>query len=137
MSSGLDLAIRLVINAIAVVVAVRVVPGVSFDGTLVKLILLALIIGLVNTFLRPIVKLLALPLNLLTLGLVGLVINAAMVMVAAAISDNLKLGFALGGWPVTDSQIGLDTLVAAFLTALVISVVSAVVALFRRIVPGI
>jgi putative membrane protein len=133
----LDLVIRLVINAVAVFLAINFVPGAAFDGEIWKLILVAAVIGLVNAYLRPIVKLLALPLNLMTFGLVGLVINAAMVMVAAAISDNLKLGFSLGGWPTTDPQIGLDTIIAAFLTALLISIVSALVALVRKIAPGI
>ena len=131
----LDVLIRLLIIAVAVILAVKFVPGAAFDGEIWKLILVAAVIGLVNAYLRPLVKLMALPLNLLTFGLVGLVINAAMVMVAAAISDNLKLGFTLGGWP--PGEIGLDTLVAAFLTALLISIVSAVVALFRKIAPGI
>jgi putative membrane protein len=131
----LDVLIRLLIIAVAVILAVKFVPGAAFDGEIWKLILVAAVIGLVNAYLRPIVKLMALPLNLLTFGLVGLVINAAMVMVAAAISDNLKLGFTLGDWP--PGEIGLDTLVAAFLTALLISIVSAVVALFRKIAPGI
>jgi putative membrane protein len=131
----LDVLIRLGINAAAVFLAIRFVPGAAFTGDIWKLILVAAVIGLVNAYLRPIVKLLALPLNLLTFGLVGLVINTAMVMVAAAISDNLKLGFTLGGWP--PGAIELDTIIAAFLTALVISIVSAVVALFRKIAPGI
>jgi putative membrane protein len=131
----LDIVIRVVINTIAVILAIKFVPGVGDPNDILKLILVAVVIGLVNAYLRPIVKLLALPLNLLTLGLVGLVINSAMVMVAAAISDNIKLGFTLGGWP--PGEIALDTLLAAFLTALVISIVSAVVALFRKIAPGV
>jgi putative membrane protein len=130
-----DIVIRLAINAIAVIVAITFVPGAAFDGDIWKLVLLAAVIGLVNAFLRPIVKLMALPLTLLTFGLVGLVINTAMVIVAAAISDNLTIGFTLGGWP--PGEIAFDTIIAAFLTALVISIVSAVVALFRKIAPGI
>jgi hypothetical protein len=57
--------------------------------------------------------------------------------VAAAISDNLRLGLALGGWPLNDPQIGLDTLVAAFLVSLLISIVAAVMALIRKLTPGI
>src|SRR3954468_22604716 len=114
----LDVLIRIVINAVAVILAIKFVPGVGDPNNLVKLILIAAVIGVVNAYLRPIVKLLSLPLSLLTFGLVALVINTAMVLVAAAISDNLKLGFTLGGWP--PGAIELDTLIAAFLTALVI-----------------
>ena len=131
----LDILIRVVINAIALVVAINVVPGAAFDGTLVKLIVLAAVFGLINAYLRPIVKMLSLPLNLVSFGLIGLIINIALVLVAAAISDNLRLGLTLGGWP--PGAIELDTLVAAFLVSLVMSVVSTILALFRRIVPGV
>ena len=131
----LDIVIRFVIIAFAVALAINLVPGAEFNGEIWKLVLVAAVIGLVNAYLRPIVKLLALPLSLLTFGLVGLIINTAMVLVAAAISDNLNLGLTMGGWP--PGAIELDTIIAAFLTALVISIVSAVVALFRKIAPGI
>ena len=133
----LDLLLRVVINGIALVVAVQFVPDVRAPSDILKLGLLAIVFGLVNAYLRPIVKALSLPLTIVTFGLVGLVINAAMVIVAAAISDNLRLGFALGGWPLNDPSIGIDTLVAAFLVSLVISIVAAVMALVRRLTPGI
>ena len=130
-----DLLIRVLINAVALVAALKFVPGAVFSGQLWQLAVVALIFGLVNAYLRPIVKLLSLPLNLVVFGVVGMIINIAMVMVAAAISDNLNIGFTLGGWP--PGAIELDTLIAAFLTSLVISVVSTLVALVRRIVPGV
>jgi len=130
-----DLLVRVIINAIALVAAIKFVPGAAFTGDIWKLALLAIVFGLVNAYLRPIVKLLSLPLNLVTFGLVGLVINIAMVMVSAAISDNLNLGFTLGSWP--PGAIELDTLIAAFLVSLLISVVSALVALVRKLAPGI
>lgn len=131
----LDFVVRILINAIALVAAVRLVPGAEFVGDWWRLAVLAAVFGLVNAYLRPIVKLLSLPLTLVSFGLVGLIINTAMVLVSAAISDNLHLGFTLGDWP--PGAIEIDTLVAAFLTALVISVVSTILALFRRIVPGV
>lgn len=133
----LDLLLRVVINGIALILAVQFVPNVRAPSDILKLILLAIVFGVVNAYLRPIVKMLSLPLTLVTFGLVGLLINVAMVIVAAAISDNLRLGFALGGWPLTDPSIGLDTLLAAFLVSLLISLVAAAVALVRRLTPGI
>ena len=130
-----DLLVRVIINGIALVAAIKFVPGAAFAGDIWKLAVLAIVFGLVNAYLRPIVKLLSLPLNLITFGLVGLVINIAMVMVAAAISDNLHAGFTLGGWP--PGAIELDTIIAAFLVSLLISVVSALVALVRKLAPGI
>jgi putative membrane protein len=129
-----EFVIRTLINAIALIAAVRIVPNVTFAGDLPQLLLLAVIFGLVNAFVRPIVKLLSLPLNMLTFGLVGFVINAGMVMLAAAISDNLDLGFALAGWP--PGPIGLDVLVAALLVSIVLSVVSALAAFVRMATPG-
>lgn len=131
----LDLLVRVFINGIALILAVQFVPRVHAPTDLLKLGLLALIFGVVNAYLRPLVKALSLPLTLLTFGLIGLVINVAMVMVAAAISENLNLGLRLGGWP--PGGIGVDTLVAAFLVSLLISIVAAIVALVRKLTPGI
>jgi len=131
----LDIAVRILINAIALVAAVRLVPGAAFDGELWQLAAVAFVFGLVNAYLRPIVKLLSLPLTLLVFGVVGLIINTAMVMVVAAISDNLDLGFTLGGWP--PGAIQLDTLIAAFLTALLISIISTLAAVLRLASPRI
>lgn len=128
-----EIVVRVIVNAVAVIAAVRLVPGASFVGDWPQLILLAAIFGLINSYLRPIVKLLSLPFNLLTFGVVGLVINAGLVMVAAAVSDNLNLGFTLAGWP--PGPIGLDVILAAFLTSLVISVVSSLIAFVRLAAP--
>jgi putative membrane protein len=127
--------VRVIINGIALVAAIKFIPGAAFTGDIWKLALLAIVFGLVNAYLRPIVKMLSLPLNLVVFGLVGLLINIALVLVSAAISDNLHLGFTLGGWP--PGAIELDTLIAAFLVAVLISVVSALVALVRKLAPGI
>lgn len=129
----LDIVIRVVINAVALIAAVYIVPGASFTGDLWKLIAVAAIFGLVNAYLRPIVRLLSLPLTLITFGLVGLIINTAMVLVTAGISDSAKLGFTLAGWP--PGNIELDVIVAALLTSIVISVVSALLALVRMVTP--
>ncbi|CAN5764288.1 phage holin family protein [soil metagenome] len=131
----LELLIRVLVNAIALVAAVRLVPGAAFSGEWWQLAALAAIFGLVNAYLRPIVKLVSLPLSIVTFGLVGFVINAVMVLVSAAISDNLDLGFTLGGWP--PGAIDLDVIIAAFLTSLVISVVSTLLAIVRMATPRI
>ena len=129
-----ELAIRILINAIAVIAAIRLVPGAEFTGGIPQLVILAAIFGIINAYLRPIVKLLTLPINLVTFGIIGFVINIALVLLAAAISDNLDLGFSLAGWP--PGRIDLDTIIAAFLTSVVISVVSALIAFVRLAVPG-
>ena len=72
-------------------------------------------------------------LNLVSFGLVGLIINTGMVLIAAAIGDNLRLGFSLAGWP--PGPIDLDVIVAAFLVSIILSVVSTLIALVRLAAP--
>jgi putative membrane protein len=104
--------VRLLISAAALWVATRIVPGVSYSGAFVYLLLVALIFGLLNALLRPILALLSCPLLILTLGLFTFVINALVLWLTGALSGKLGLGFHVSGfW-------------AAFLGALVVSVVS-------------
>lgn len=130
-----EIAVRILVNAIALVAAVKIVPHVAFGGDWWQLLILAVIFGVVNAYIRPIVKLLSLPLNLLTFGLIGLVINTAMVLLAAWLSNFLSLDFTLAGWPA--SGFTLDAIVAAFFVSIVISVVSALMSLVRLATPGV
>jgi putative membrane protein len=124
MRSVLDVVIKIAINAAALLAAVELVPGISFDfgSEWWKLALVALLLGVINTYLRPIVKLLALPINLLTMGLVGLAINTGMVLLLAVASDQLRLGFTINGWPI--HAFTIDVIWEAFLASIVISVVA-------------
>lgn len=131
----LDIVIRVVIIAVALIVAVMLVPRVELPSELWQLGLVALIFGVVNAYLRPIAKLLSLPLTLIGLGIIGLFINTALVLLVAFVSGELELGFSLAGWP--PGEIDLDVIVAAFLTSLVVSIVSTVVGLFRTLTPGV
>jgi putative membrane protein len=132
----IELAIRIVVNAIALYVVVQVVPQVVFDygDEWWKLGAVALVFGLVNALLRPIVKALSLPISLLTLGLVGFVINAAMLLVTAFLSGQFDLGFTVGGFP---PDFTADTVVGALIASVIISAVSTALGLLnfgRRIV---
>ncbi|MBP9232779.1 MAG: phage holin family protein, partial [Phenylobacterium sp.] len=73
---------RVLIAALGLWLAAAVLPGVSYSGWL-DLLLAALLLGLVNAIVRPIVFLLTLPLTILTLGLFLLVVNAAMIGLVA------------------------------------------------------
>jgi putative membrane protein len=128
-----DILIRVVINAVALVAAVEIVPHVAFTGEWWQLLIVAAVFGLINAYLRPIVKLLSLPLNLLSFGAVGFVINTGLVLLTALVSGQFALGFTLARWP--GHAFDTDVIVAAFLTSLVISVVSTLVALVRLITP--
>lgn len=91
-------AVKIVINAVGLYVASLLVKnGISFNGTGIQLaetvLLVALIFGLVNTFVRPLVKLFSFPLMLLTLGLLTFVINALMLLLTSKISAHFAVQF--------------------------------------------
>lgn len=92
------LLIRLLINAVALYVATRIVPGLTFDGLWTTLAIVAFIFGVVNALVRPLLEVLTCPLILLTLGLFTFVINALMLMLTGAIADQLNLGFHVAGF---------------------------------------
>jgi putative membrane protein len=113
--------IRWGITAAAVAVAAWIVPGISVDEPhrVLTVILVALVLGLVNAFIRPLLSVLSCGLIVLTLGLFTLVINGLMLWLASAITVNwLGLGFHVNGfWN-------------AVLGALIISVISLLVSTF-------
>lgn len=89
--------IQIGINAIALYVAVWLLrPGMDFDfanNAWWKFILVAVAFSLVNTYLRPILRIITFPISILTLGLFLIVINALMLMLVGVISQQLSLGF--------------------------------------------
>ena len=106
------LLLRWLINGVALYVAAELVPGIHADGGWPVLVFMALIFGLVNALIRPILKFLTCPLIMLTLGLFTLVINALMLQLASWLGRQLGLGFYV------------RNLWSALLGALVISLVS-------------
>lgn len=91
---------RWLINTLAIYVAVRVVPGVQYTGGPVGFLMVALLFGLVNATVRPLLSLLTCPLVLLTLGLFLFVINAMMLLLTGWLSSQFNLGFQVDGfWP--------------------------------------
>lgn len=115
-----DTAVRIVVNAAALWVAARVVGGIEIDG-IGSLAITAVIFGVVNASIKPAVHLLGCPLSCLTLGIFALVVNAAMLVLTAAIAGWLNLDVSVAWfWP-------------ALWGAIVISVTSAILgALIRR-----
>jgi putative membrane protein len=115
-----DRVIQLLINAAALYVAVLVTP-LDFDfgqpDAWWKFLLVALIFGLVNTFLKPVLRILTLPITLMTLGLFLLVLNALLLLLVGAISTELNLG------------LQVPDFLAALLGAIVISIVGFVLSM--------
>ncbi|HUH98218.1 MAG TPA: phage holin family protein [Anaerolineales bacterium] len=113
------LILRWIINAIAIFLAIKFVPGIHLES-LFSIIWLALIFGLANAFLRPLLKLLTCPLIILTLGLFTLLINTFLFWLTGQIGNAFGIALTFDGfWPI-------------FLGALVISLVSIVLSLILK-----
>jgi putative membrane protein len=108
----MDRLIAILVNAAALWVAVLIVPGLNWNGNeWWKFLLVAVAFSLINSYIKPILRILTLPISVLTLGLFLLVINALLLMLTGAISDQLKLGFRV------------DDFWAALLGSIVISII--------------
>jgi putative membrane protein len=112
------LLLRILINAAALWVAVRFVPGIDYTGTPLMLLCVAIVFGVVNTVIKPIVTILSLPAIVLTVGVFLLLINALMLWLTGWLSTSLGLGFRVAG-------IG-----PAFLGAIVVSLVAWALSIF-------
>jgi putative membrane protein len=123
-----EVIVKVVVNALAVFVAVQVLPSsllsFNFGNDWWKLLVVALVFALVNSYIKPIVKALSMPIGLMTMGLIAFVINAAMLLLVAFASGQLKLGFKVGDFP--PDLLASDTIVGAIVAAFIISVVSTV-----------
>ncbi len=109
------LLIALILNILALVATTYLVPGFSF-ANFSTLILAAIIIGVLNTFIRPFLLFLTAPINFLTLGLFTFVVNALILRLAALIVP----GFSVDGWG------------SALLAAVVLAVISIVLSLLVK-----
>lgn len=111
----MDRVFQILVNAGALYVAVLIVPGLDFDTASGdwwwKFLLVAVAFSLVNSYVRPILRILTFPISIMTLGLFLLVINALMLLLVSAISGQLGLGFVV------------DDFWAALLGAVVVAIV--------------
>jgi putative membrane protein len=107
--------IRLIVNAIALIAVAHVVPGVHVSG-IVGALIAALILGIVNAILRPVLIIISLPLEIVTLGLFTFVINGLLFWLVAALHVGLSVD---GFWP-------------AFWGAIVMGIVSWILSLLTR-----
>ncbi len=119
----MKLLIRWFVNALALFVAVSIVPGIYIadDDGLLAYALVALTLGLLNAVLRPLLKMLTCPLIILTLGLFTLVVNALVFLLASwLVTTFFDVGFYINGfWP-------------AFWGSLIVSIVSIILNAFVR-----
>ena len=117
----MDKVLQILVNAGALYVAVLIVPGLDLDQSgddwWWKFLLVAVAFSLVNSYIRPVLRILTFPISMVTLGLFLLVINALMLMLTGAISEELQLGLRVADfW-------------AALLGSIVVSIVGAILSL--------
>lgn len=134
----IDLLVKILVNAVGVYVAVLVVPQIVFPAAdnLLKLqgnwwhvVVIAVILALINSYLKPILKALSFPITLLTMGLFAFILNAALLLLVAFIADAIDIEFTIGGFP---PGFTADTFIGALLGSIVISVVSIVLGMLDR-----
>ena len=134
----IDLLVKILVNAVAVYVAVLVVPQIAFPaaddllsltGDWWHVLVVALILAVVNSYLKPIVKALSFPITLLSLGLFAFVLNALLLLLVAFLSDAVGVQFTIGGFP---PEFTADAFVGALLGSIVISLVATMLGLLDR-----
>ncbi len=111
---------RVIVNAVALGVAAWLLPGISYGSDVVNLLLVAALFGILNAVIRPILALLTCPLQMLTLGLFTLLLNAGMLLLLDWASDQLGLHFTVDGW------------LTALIGGIIVSVVSIVLSVFVK-----
>ena len=110
----MNIIIRLLVNAVALWCAARFINGISYAGSWQGLVALSLVFGIVNAFIRPVLSFFSFPIQIVTLGLFTLVLNALMLMLTAWLAGRFDIAFTVRGF------------VPALLGAIVISIVSMV-----------
>jgi putative membrane protein len=105
----MGLILNLLVSGLAVFITAQFLPGVSVDSFITAL-LTAVVLGLINMFIKPIINILTLPINLLTLGLFSFVVNALMILLVS----HFVTGFHVNGF------------IAALLFSIVLSLVNSV-----------
>lgn len=106
--------IHWLVSAVAILIAAYLIPGV--DVTLLGALVLAVVLGIINVFFKPIIALLTLPINIVTLGLFSLVVNALLIMLAAMVVPDFHVD---GFW-------------AAFFFSIVVSLVTALFGMMSK-----
>jgi len=118
----MKLIIRWAVTSLALFAAAYLVPGIKVADTnaWTAYALMAVILGLVNALIRPILRLLSCPLIILTLGIFTLVVNALSFLIAARLAESLGIGFYV------------ENFGAALLGSLVVSIVSIIFNVFLK-----
>lgn len=116
-------------TAITFAIVSYVLPAIDYGGDIRGLVIVSIIAGLVNGLIKPVVKILSFPLNMMTLGLFGLIINAGLLLLIAWLSDLIGITFTIGDFP---PDFSADTIVTAVIGGIAISVVGSLVSMAVR-----
>ena len=111
----MQIIISLILNALALMVTAYIVPGFNVTS-FTSAILAAIVLGVVNTFIKPILALITLPLTIITLGLFSFILNAVMIFIASSVVE----GFKVDGW------------IPAILGAIVLSITSTALSMLLK-----
>jgi len=114
--------LRLLINAIALYLAILIVPGIELQSSMLSLVWLALIFGIINALFRPLLQFLTCPLIILTLGLFTLVINTFLFWLTSVIGQSFGIALLIND-PVWWN---------AFLGGLIVSIVSVIMTMILK-----
>lgn len=118
-----------VATAIAFFVVAEVLPEylnldfLAYEGELVGLLLLAIVFGVVNGLIGPIVRLASLPISFMTMGLFGFIVNGVLLLATAAVADAVGLDFRVGDFP---PDLNGNTIVAAIVGAVILGIVNSI-----------
>ena len=125
--------VRFAISAVSLLLAILLLPDIEMTwsedaaGIVVTLAALTVVFGLVNASIRPIARLVSLPLSIATLGLFSVVLNALLLLTVAFVTDLVfEPLLVIGGFP---PELGIPALVAAITGAFIISVISTILRL--------
>jgi putative membrane protein len=134
----IDLLVKIIINAIGVYVAVLLVPQIdfpaadnllTFEGNWWHVVVVALILALINAYVKPILRVLSLPITLLSMGLFALVLNAFLLLLVAFLARYVDINFSIGGFP---PNFTANAFIGALLGSIIISIVSIVLGMLDR-----
>ncbi len=119
-----------VATAIAFYIVTKVLPDVlnvtflSYEGELIGLLLLAVVFGVINGMIGPVVRTASMPISFFTMGLFGFILNGVLLLVTAAVAQAIDLAFKVGDFP---PDLNADTAVAAIVGAVVLGAVNSLV----------
>lgn len=107
--------LHLLFSVVAIFIAAKLIPGITLDNW-ESILLLAIVLGIINVFFKPIIHLLTLPINIVTLGIFSLIVNALLIMLAGMIVPGFHVN---GFW-------------AAFFFSIVVSLVTALFGIWEK-----